>query len=125
MSKPIEEAPFEIYLKILKGEGYAEEAELSEAFYLELLTSIDLGDGKHFTKEQVMKTPFKNIVAAAEKILQTAQQEIQQNIMPVASFSGYMMKGKGADKLTADELSRLMMRQLQLHEEEKMRLAMR
>ena len=122
--KPIEDAPFHIYLKILHEEGYIEDAELMKAFYIELLTNVDMGDGKTFTYDQVMQTPYKNLVKSAEIIMQTAQREMQLAYPPI-NFQGTAMRGKGAEKLSPDSLQRLAQIQLQRHEEEKLRLAIK
>ena len=119
--KPLEDAPLYIYLDILRQEGYEEEASIIEPFYLETLTNVDIGDGKRFTKEQIMNTPYKNLMAAVKLILDQAQQEIQLAVTP-APTNGPIMTGNGADKLSPDALRKLMSRQLQMHEEEKLRL---
>lgn len=116
--KPLDEAPLEIYLKILNSEGYGEEAEIIKEFYIQLLTTID---GAKYTEKQVMETPYKNLVTAAELILEQAGREVQ-TIIPSVSYGGKIQAGKGAEKLNPDSLQRLMARQLQLHEEEKLRL---
>lgn len=124
MKKPVEEAPFHIYLKILEGEGYGEEAKIIETFYIELLTNVNMGDDKTFTEEQVMNTPYMNLVASAELILEQAGREVQ-SFIPAASIGGKVLQGNGADKLDQPSLQRLLARQMQLHEEEKLRLAVR
>ena len=129
MSTPLEEAPFETYLKILKQEGYEREAEESRLFYVSILTQIDLGDGKRFTEEQIMKTSFKNLVAAIQRIIDTVEKEMSTfqltKMSSPSSLSGKMMMGNGAEKLSPTDLQRLMMRQSQTLEEEKLRLAIR
>lgn len=122
--KPLEEAPFHIYLKILEAEGYGEEAKLIKEFYINLLTTVDLGDEKQYTEEQVMKTPYMNLVAAAELIIEQAGREIGQ-FVPAAAISGKAILGKGAEKLSPDSLQKLIFLQAQSHEEEKLRLANR
>ena len=122
--KPIEDAPFHIYLKILHDEGYKEDAEIIEAFYIELLTNVDMGDGKTFTYDQVMQTPYKNLVKAAKTIMENAQREMRLAYPPI-NFQGTVMQGKGAEKLSPDNLQRLAQIQLQRHEEEKLRLAIK
>ena len=124
MSIPLEEAPFETYLNILREEGYGEDADLSEMLYVEILTTIEVEPGKTYTREQIMRTPFKNLVAAAEKIMSTVTQQLQK-APPRNPFTGKSMMGVGADKLTADQLNYLAMRQAQLFDEEKARLGMR
>jgi len=122
--KPLEEAPLHIYLQILREEGHGDDAEIIQAFYIELLTNVDLGDGKTFTYDQVMNTPYKNLVKAAETIMENAQQEMRL-VYPPADFSGTVMSGGGAPKMSQESLQRLAMIQLQRHEEEKLRLATR
>ena len=122
--KPLVEAPLYIYLQILKEEGYEDDAEIIKAFYVELLTNVDIGDGKTFTYDQVMQTPYKNLVKAAETIMESAQREMQLAYPPV-NFQGTVMQGKGAEELNPDSLQRMAMVQLQRHEEEKLRLATR
>jgi len=122
--KPIEEAPLHIYLHILCEEGYTEDAEIIKAFYVELLTNVDMGDGKTFTYDQVMQTPYKNLVKAAETIMENAQREMRM-VYPPVNFQGTVMQGAGAEELSEDSLQRLAMIQLQRHEEEKLRLATR
>ena len=124
MSIPLEEAPFNIYLQILRENGYVEDADASEVFYVEILTTIE---PTPFTKEQVMKTPFKNLVAAVEKLLEVAAAEIQKAIPrePVIPLTGKVLAGRGADELSPEQLTYLAARQAQLHEGEKMRTAMR
>lgn len=124
MTIPLEEAPFEIYLKILREEGYGEDADISEMMYTEMLTTIEYEPGKKFTREQIMKTPFKNLVAAAEKIIETVTQQIQ-NVPKINPLSGKALSGEGTDKLTPDQLNYLTARQSQLFDEEKARLGMR
>ena len=122
--KPLEDAPFHIYLQILNDEGYSEDAEIMKAFYIELLTNVDMGDDKPFTYDQVMKTPYKNLVQAAKTILETVQRDMRLSYPPL-NFQGTVMQGKGAEKLTSDSLQRLAQIQLQRHEEEKLRLAIK
>lgn len=111
----LDEAPFWKYLEILRAEGYESDADASELFYIETLTAFN------YTREQIMQTPFKNLVSAVEAIVTQAQQEIKTGLQ-LPSFSGKVMKGAGADELTEEQLQYLMRRQQQLHEEEKMRL---
>ena len=125
--KPLEEAPFEIYLEILRDNGYVEDADASEAFYTEVLTGVTDRDGNAYTVEQVMKTSFKNLVAAVEKILEVAAGEIESvaPAKPMIPLTGKVLAGKGAEKLTDEQLTYLATRQAQLFEEEKVRQAMR
>lgn len=112
----LEEAPFWKYLEILRKEGYVEEADISETFYVTTLTQFG------YTESQVRKTSFQNLVKAVEKIYEEATQEVN-NMMNFVSVSGPLMKGGGADKLSEKQLQQLLRRQLQLHEEEKLRLS--
>ena len=116
----LEEAPFWRYLEILREEGYEADAADSELFYVEMLTNINRTDGEPYTKEQVMKTPFKNLVKAMELIVEQANTEINA-VYSGVSVSGPMMRGSGADSLSEEQMSYLTRRQLQLHEEEKLR----
>ena len=122
--KPLEDAPFHIYLQILNEEGYQEDAEIMKAFYIELLTHVDMRDGKTFTYDQVMQTPYKNLVKAAKTILETVQRGMQLSYPPL-NFTGTVMPGKGTEHLTPESLQRLAQIQLLKHEEEKLRLAIK
>jgi len=117
----LEEAPFWQYLEILRKEGFTEDADASELFYVELLTTIPRPDGTPYTREQIMKTSFQNLVKAAELIVQQVNEEIKTGLQ-LPSSSGPVMVGAGADKLSEDQLQYLIRRQMQLHEEEKTRL---
>ena len=123
----LEEAPFEVYLKILREEGLNDDADASELFYVEMLTGVEFEQGKRFTREQVMATPFNKLVKAVEKIIESATAEIQsiQRELPPPPLSGKVLQGKGADELSPEQLYQLAVRQAQLHEEEKARVAMR
>ena len=114
----LEEAPFWRYLEILRAEGFEVDADASEVFYVETLSSFD------YTREQVMQTSFQNLVKAIETVLDTASKEIEKIPLQSTSISGPVLRGEGADKLTDVELNRLLVRQIQLHEEEKMRKGM-
>lgn len=114
----LEEAPFWKYLEILRKEGYEEDANASELFYVEMLTEFN------YNKEQIMNTSFKNLVIMMEKILNTISDEIKQAPIQHTPINGNIMKGEGADKLTEEQLNRLLIRQMQLHEEEKLRQGM-
>jgi len=113
----LEEAPFEKYLEILIKEGYESDAAISETYYVDFLT------GFGYTKEQIMKTPFNKLLEAVEIILNQSAEEMKTNLN-IPTVSGPMMQGKGADELTEDQLQYLLRRQLQLHEEEKLRQGM-
>ena len=113
----LEEAPFEEYLRILRKEGYEDDAELADSLYVETLTAFG------YTKEQIYDTPFKNLVKAMETIMDDATREFSQVQMPL-SIRGQVMRGKGADKLSDQTLDRLLRRQLQLTEEETLRLSL-
>jgi len=119
----LEEAPFWQYLEILRKEGFAEDADASELFYVELLTTIPRPDGSPYTRDQIMKTSFQNLLKASELIVQQINAEIKTGLQ-MPSTSGPVMAGAGADGLNEDQLQYLMRRQIQLHEEEKMRLAL-
>lgn len=113
----LEEAPFWKYLEILEQEGYKEDAEGSRVFYVETLKEFG------YTEEQVMKTSFKNLCEAVEKILNHADEEIRTNLS-LPSIGGMVLTGEGADKLSEEQLQYLLRRQLMLHEEEKLRQGM-
>ena len=119
--KPLEEAPFSEYLRILRENNHAEDAEVSEAFYIPLLTGVDLGGGRILTKEQVYALSFKKVTELAEILLKEMGRQIAE-AMPPPTVAGPILKGEGADKLSPEQLDYLMRRQLQLTEEEKMRL---
>ena len=119
----LEEAPFWKYLEILRVEGFESDADASELFYVEMLTNITRTDGEPYTKEQVMKTPFKNLVKAMEVIVEQANAEIKTSLN-LPSVRGKMVTGAGADQLSEEQLQYLMRRQLQLHNEEKLRQGM-
>ncbi len=111
---PLEEAPFEEYLKILRKEGYEKDAE--DAY--ELYTGI-LGEAG-YEASRIMRTPFKNLVEAAELLLAEQSRTILSAFTPT-QVSGTVLKGEGADKLTGEQLDYLLKRQMQLHEEEKLK----
>ena len=125
MALPIEEAPFWRYLEILREQGYEEDAELSEVFYVELLTTIHHAGGEPYTVEQVMNAKFKNIVAATEIILKHAQREVQDAPVMGVPLGGKILMGAGADKLSEQSLTELARRQALYHEENKLNLAMK
>jgi len=113
----LEDAPFWKYLEILEQEGYGEDAEASKLFYVSMLTEFG------YTEEQIMKTSFKNLGIAIEKIVEQASTKMRTN-MNIPTMRGPMMVGDGADKLDEEQLQYLMRRQLELHEEEKLRQGM-
>lgn len=119
--KPLEEAPFGEYLRILRENGYEDDAMVSEEFYISLLTGVDLGGGKILDKEQVYACSFKALVQMAEILLGEMSKQINE-LTPPPTIRGKMMKGVDADKLSAEQLDYLMRRQLQLTEEEKLRV---
>ena len=123
--KPLEDAPFETYLKILRENGRGEDADISEAFYVELLTTVKSRDGRNFTREQVMKAPFKNLLRAAEIILEEAQKELPQKPRRLPLPSGTALMGDAAERLSEEDLRRVMMMQNVLHEENKARQVVR
>jgi len=122
---PIEEAPFWRYLEILREQGHEEDAELSEVFYVELLTTIHHAGGEPYTVGQVMNAKFKNIVAATEIILKHAQREVQDAPVMNVPLGGKILMGAGADKLSEQSLTELARRQALYHEENKLNLAMK
>ena len=118
--KPLVEAPFGEYLKILRENGHEEDATISEQFYVELLTT-PFEDGSSYTKEQVYKIPFKDIYAMAEKIISSTYQEVTKIATPM-TFTGTMMTGPDAEKIPPEQLDILARRQAQMIEDEKERL---
>ena len=118
MSKPkIEEAPLRDFVAVLRELGREEDAVITETFYVELLTSFD------YTREEIMNTPFKNLEAAAAKILNELQKNVPSPTAP-QPISGNVYVGKGADNLTEDEVYRLYMLQKQILEEDKIKISM-
>jgi len=120
---PLEEAPFNVYLEILRDNGYVQEADESELFYTELLM-IPFEDGSSYTREQIYQTPFKNLVAASEKLIGAAYAQVNKVAAPITA-NGPVLAGAGADKLDSEQLRYLLMRQLEETEKEKQRLNMR
>ena len=120
---PLEEAPFNVYLEILRDNGYVQEADESELFYTELLM-IPFEDGSSYTREQIYQTPFKNLVAASEKLIGAAYAQVNKVAAPITA-NGPVMAGAGAEKLDSEQLRYLLMRQLEETEKEKQRLNMR
>ena len=121
--RPLEEAPFSIYLEILRDNGYAQEADESELFYTELLM-IPFEDGSSYTREQIYNTPFRNLVLASEKLIGAAYAQVNKVATPLTS-NGPVLAGAGADKFTPEQIRYLMMRQLEETEKEKQRLNLR
>jgi hypothetical protein len=119
--KPLEEAPFSEYLEILRKNGHSDDADVSEAFYLELLTGIDLGGGRVLSKEQVYTASFKSILEMAELLLNEISRQTIESILP-PSITGPILKGAGADELSPEQVNYLMRKQLQITEQEKARL---
>ena len=120
ITKPLEEAPFRKYLEILRENGHKQDADLSEAFYIELLTT-PFEDGNHYTVEQLMETPFRDLVSAAELIMGKVTSELNQAMGPI-SANGPLMVGPDADKLAPEQLRILAQKQVQGVEEEKQRI---
>lgn len=121
--RPLEEAPFSIYLEILRDNGYEREADESELFYTELLM-IPFEDGSSYTREQIYNTSFKNLVEASEKLINAAYAQANKVAMPLTA-NGPVLAGAGADELKPEQLRYLMARQLEETEKEKQRLNMR
>lgn len=107
------DAPFSEYLKILRKEGFEDDADISEELFVSVLTMFG------YSKEQVMKTSFSKLEKAVLVIMQESEKELAA--VPL-SLPGTVMKGDGADGLSEESLMRLAQRQLQLTEEEKLRL---
>jgi len=108
--QPLEDAPFDVYLEILRDNGYTQEADDSELFYTEILLT-PFKDGSTYTREQIYAAPFKNLVQAVEKLIGAAYDEVNRATVPVAA-NGPVLSGAGADKLNSEQLQRLLRRQL-------------
>ena len=121
--KPLEDAPFETYLQILRENDHEEDADITEMFYVDILTTIKSSDGRDFTLEQIMKAPFKNLTKAIEIILEETQKELPKKPPRMNLPGGTALMGAGADKLSEGDLRYLMMKQSQLHEENKLKQA--
>ena len=118
--RPLEEAPFGEYLKVLRENGHEDDAKVSEQLYVELLT-IPFEDGTRYTREQIMALPFKVVHEVAEKIVQATYREVSASLAP-PSFGGKMMAGEDAAKLSPEALSQLARAQIQAVEDEKERM---
>ena len=75
-------------------------------------------------------SPARGIVALSENKMEVntrysekASEEIKTH-MNIPSMSGPVLAGEGADKLSEEQLQYLLKRQMQLHEEEKLRQGM-
>ena len=121
--KPLEDAPFEVYLQILRENDHEEDADITEIFYVELLTTVKSSEGRDFTREQIMRAPFKNLLKAAEIILEEAQKELPQKPRQPPLPSGTALMGEAAERLSEDSLRELMRRQSILHEQNKIQRA--
>ena len=121
--QPLEDAPFSVYLEILRDNGYEQEADDSELFYTELLTT-PFEDGSTYTREQIYNTPFRNLVLASEKLIGAAYAQVNRVAMPVTA-NGPVLAGAGADKLDSEQLRHLLRKQLEGIELEKQRLNLR
>ena len=113
ITKPLEEAPFKTYLQILRDNGYTQEADESEIFYLEVLKQFD------YEEEKIYETSFQNLVKAVELILNNAKTEIETVAPMPTPLSQNMLLGEAAEKLSQEQLQYLLTRQMLLHEEEK------
>ena len=123
--KPLEDAPFEVYLQILRENDHGEDADITEMFYVDILTTIKSSDGRDFTREQIMKASFKNLTEAIKIILEEAQRELPQRPRRMPLPGGTALLGEAADRLSEDDLRYLMMKQSQFHEENKLKQAVR
>ena len=119
--KPVEEAPLRIYLEILREQGYGDDADISETFYVETLKQFG------YNEETIYNTPFQNLVKAVELILDETKKELS-TVAPTVTppvtpmpASTNMLLGEAADKLTEKQLQYLIMRQMMLYEEERTR----
>ena len=122
IKKPLEEAPFSEYLKILRENGRVEDADFSEAFYLEVLL-IPFEDGKAYTKEQIYATPFKDVLKVTEKLIGGVYDEVAKSMSPMTA-NGPMLRGPDAEKLKPESLNHLARRQIEEVESEKQRILM-
>lgn len=109
----VDEAPFGEYIKILRKEGYHNEAEEIEGQCLQIFEELG------YTKEQLDKTPLKNVHKVIEIYAIEMNRQALGAIQPT-SISGTMMVGDGAGQLTPEQLQYMMNRQMQLHEDEKL-----
>jgi hypothetical protein len=112
-----------VYLEILRDNGYEQEADDSELFYTELLTT-PFEDGSTYTREQIYNTSFRNLVLASEKLIGAAYAQVNKVAMPVTA-NGPVLAGAGADKLDSEQLRHLLRKQLEGIELEKQRLNLR
>lgn len=114
--KPLTEAPFREYLRILRENGHESDADVSERLYMELLTT-PFEDGSAFTEEQVYSTPFFRVHEAAQGIINSVGSKIAA-ASGQTRFPGRMLAGKDAEKLPPDQIALLARRQAQMVEEE-------
>lgn len=109
----LEEAPFHEYLKILRKEGYEDEADEIHSQCLEIFTQLGYGE------EDLNRTPLKNVHTVIEIYTAEINRQIIEASQP-PSILGNMLVGKGAEELSPEQLRYLISRQLQLSEEEKL-----
>ena len=115
---PLEEASYGEYLKILRKEGYTDEADAFEEEFTRVF--YDLG----YSKEDLLATSVKSV----QEIVEIYSNEVQRQIMFAMSsnrsfpISGTVLAGKGVDEETVNRVAALQMR---MHEENKDKMAVR
>lgn len=107
---PLEEAPYGEYLKILRKEGYEQEAEEFEEAFTQIF--YDLG----YSKEDLFATSVKSV----EEIVEIYTTEVQRQITLATAapqgfqFSGTVLAGKGVSDDIVNKAAAIQMR---MHEE--------
>jgi len=107
---PLEEAPYGEYLKILRKEGFNEDADEFELTYT--LIFHDLG----YSKEDLFATSFNSV----QEILEIYSNEIQRQLTlamvkpPSFPVHGTAVAGEGIDE---DTINRVAAIQMRMHEE--------
>lgn len=115
--KPLDEAPFEVYLKILRKEGKGKEADTFEQECLQIFEELG------YTADDLYPLEFGKVQQVIEIYATELNKQIVGAFQP-QPVSENMLLGEGAEKLSPEALQRLVQRQMQLHEEEKNRLGM-
>ena len=107
---PLEEAPYGEYLKILRKEGYGEDADEFELAYT--LIFHDLG----YSKEDLLSTSFSSVHEILEIYSNEIQRQITLAMVKPQAFPiyGTAMAGKNVDEDTLNLVAAIQMR---MHEE--------
>lgn len=113
--KPLEEAPFKIYLKILREEGYGEQADNIEKQCRAVFEELG------YTEDDLYGLEFKKVQQVITIYATELNRQVMGNMQPLSSMGGNLLLGEGAEKLNPEALQQLAMRQMQLHEENKQR----